>query len=343
MQTRQQQKASPEIQRAILYSLIVVAASTSGLQALFSLAPEGWELFVKLIGGELFTLSAPSSEEAATFGALIAVVVLGLVLSVNYAMKAVFELEKALPEIRVRDYEVDMDIKTHAAVIAALSYVETSGPGDGRLRPHESLPHSAPLPDCPANIKKRFEVAASCEDGYWNNHPYQHILKAWSHHFIVHDDGKRLFVPPLFIMTSEETGNTKGSDGQLKYLKDVYKALSGEEDQQVIDKTIIKVRILTCLNFEEFDSVKNALEFAFENTVPDKIIGLRNAGEIPSETQVHQPIIDITGGQRTLAIAAASVTLGRTTIPGFSYVSQDTKLLKYYKLTAYERRALLPT
>jgi hypothetical protein len=321
-------KIDPELRAAVLYSLGVIVTSSAALEAAFSAIRMAWPSFSATLGFPLVTAAAAPPFDVYTVRILLAVFLIMAVLAFWLAWNAVQKAREVFG-VELLDYKEDNDIHKHAAVIVALSYVD-----EGQF-PDHMIPTNLRRANSPEELDQRIEQFCDAEDEYWGKHPYQHILRAWHHHFVIDED--KIFIPPLFVLTSEENDRVEGSDKQLKRFKDTCEQVGDAYGKTLIEKIVVNDRFRQ-LNFEDFDPIREIITEAFQEIIPKELEKLTANGKLPTETKVHRPIIDITGGQRTLAIAAASVTL-RKEISGFSYVSQDDHELKYYKLVPYKEES----
>jgi hypothetical protein len=329
----QEQDLDPELKKAVIYSLGVVIASACTLEAFFSIVPALWEL---VFGGSASAAPAgfaSSAPQGLTLWVLAVVVITGGLTAYCFAQRTAFKVDEVFG-VRQCDYIEEEDIPRHAAVIAALSYRENLG------EPMDYYSWPTPPPATLAEAKKAMDQLCEDTSDYWKDHPYQHILRAWKHHFVV-EDGQE-YIPPLFLLSSAKAkGDTKGSDDQIgRFIDVVKKLLSGCRSESEIKNLVLNPKTLRERDFEDFTNVKKALALAYLELASDKIKQARKSGRLLPDLQVEKPIIDVTGGQRTLAIAAAAVTL-RENVQGFTYVSQNERKLKYYKLVPY-REELAP-
>jgi hypothetical protein len=227
--------------------------------------------------------------------------------------------------IEQRDYEEEEDeIDKHAAVIAVLSYKDDLG---DPLEKYGWLTANGL-----ADVKNNLDDFCNDTSNYWKDHPYQHIIRAWKHHFIINKEKE--YIPPLFIITSEKSkGRKPGSDNQIgQFRKVVGKLFSGYIHEAEAENFVLNPTELRSRDFENFEDMRETLWAAYKDFAKPEIEKrIRGGNWSRCEAQIKEPIIDVTGGQRTVAIAAAAVTLGKN-VRGFSYVSQNERKLKYYKL-----------
>lgn len=314
--------------RAIWYAVLFTFAVGIALQALFSLVDPVWRAATNA-GSPAAWLSLISEGKHL---ALVIILLLAAGLAIFSARRAVSWISGSELTVRALDIK-EMEVPKHGAVIVALSRVENArGLKEELVAWLDGIVRANGQPENNAVADAMNKLDRFCTErrpAGRENVAWQHITRTWRHHMVPRDDG-RLWMPPLYVLTSGKDKSGEGSEKDFGDFKDFCGKLLGplaaEGNPPVCE-------VGPGIDFEDYNIVKSKLETAYDQA-KERI--MRCNALLPAGVRA-EPIIDVTGGQRPFAVAASGLTL-RKVSEGFSYVSQSDpdKKLKYYVLVGYK-------